>query len=236
MKKQTIRQISSLTVSGSTEQFYDLTPLVSWTKSEDGTHYVGDYDIVILNDSDVVLSLTKFKTAFATPEAAETAELVPVSSRRTLNFAAMAVKKVLTTADTSTLDFDWVTQDLTAGAEAELKITTSAEIVAINVGDTEFTDYVQNEDGSRTWTVSFTVKDTGDDNLLLTLKDAFGRTSETISTTIPMAETEEPDPAQPETDEPDGAQADESFFGRLRRIVNWLLELFRRIISFFRSL
>ncbi|MBQ6164214.1 MAG: hypothetical protein IJK23_07045 [Clostridia bacterium] len=207
VKRQMIRQIYSLTVSGSAEQFYDLSPLLAWTLSEDGTTYVSDYDVVILNDSEVVLSLTAFKTTFSsrakteeTEDELDAPEMMVVSTKRTLSFAKSAVQQVLTSADTSTLDIQWLTDDLTVGATAVLTVTTSSEITSVMIGNTEITEFVQNEDGTRTWSYEFTVVETGENAYDVILKDSFGRTSETFSTSVPLAPVE----TEPEVTEPTG--------------------------------
>ncbi len=243
---RTIKQISSVTVSGSAEQFYDLSPLLSWTKKEDGSAYVSDYSVVILNDSGVVLSLTTFKTTFsANTEISPEMSIAPVSDRSTLRFAMSSIQKVLTSADDSTLDMTWETTDLTAGAKAKLTVTTSSEIVSLKVGDLEFTDYVENEDGTRTWTCEVLIREGSDQSFDLVLTDSFGRTSETFSTTIPGDfEQEENNDSGDETNnegnndsgdetnnEGNNDNQNESFF---RRVINWIKELFNKIISFFK--
>ncbi|MBQ9880727.1 MAG: VWA domain-containing protein [Clostridia bacterium] len=242
VKRMMIRHISTITVSGSAEQFYDLSPLLSWTKSEDETTYVADYDVVILNDSDAVLSLTTFKTTFSSlEEEAEEPVLALASNKRTLSFATMAVNKVLTSADTSTLDIKWDSTDLEAGATATLSVTTSDEIVSVTVGDTEITDYTDNGDGTRTWTYSFTVVENGEGSYDVILKDAFGRVSETYTADVPLKEEPTTGPAgdgtgTDETQTQDSGSEDRSFAARLRAVLDWLLDLFRRIINFFKSL
>ncbi|MCR5690503.1 MAG: hypothetical protein K6G71_09675, partial [Clostridiales bacterium] len=242
VRRMMIRHISTITVSGSAEQFYDLSPLLSWTKSEDGTTYVSDYDVVILNDSDVVLSLTTFKTTFSSLAEGTEPALAVTSNKRTLSFASMAVKKVLTSADTSTLDIKWDSTDLEAGATATLSVTTSDEIVSVTVGDTEITDYTDNGDGTRTWTYSFTVVENGEGSYDVILRDSFGRVSETYTATVPLKEEaatdtdDTTDPATDETQTQDSGSEDRSFAARLRAVLDWLLDLFRRIVAFFRAL
>lgn len=239
-----IRHISTITVSGSAEQFYDLSPLLSWTKAEDGVTYVSDYDVVILNDSDVVLSLTTFKTTFsslAEDEEPVQAMFALTSNRHTLNFASMAVGKVLTSADTSTFDVNWDSTDLEVGATATLTVTTSDEIVAITVGDTEITEYTDNGDGTRTWTYSFTVQENGEGSYDVILKDAFGRVSETYTADVPLKEEPTTAPSGDDTTGTDatqtpGSEDGKSLSARLRAVLDWLLDLFRRIVAFFRAL
>lgn len=239
-----IRHISTITVSGSAEQFYDLSPLLSWTKAEDGVTYVSDYDVVILNDSDVVLSLTTFKTTFsslAEDEEPVQAMFALTSNRHTLNFASMAVGKVLTSADTSTFDVNWDSTDLEAGATATLTVTTSDEIVAITVGDNEITEYTDNGDGTRTWTYSFTVQENGEGSYDVILRDAFGRVSETYTADVPLKEEPTTAPSGDDTTGTDATQTPGSEDGwslsaRLRAVLDWLLDLFRRIVAFFRAL
>ena len=198
VKRQMIKQITSLTVSGSAEQFYDLSALLSWTKAEDADLYVCDYDVVILNDSDVVLSLTTFKIAFTSEEVARQAEFSFTSDRRTLQFATRAIKSAVSPIDTSTLNIFWNTTDLTAGAEAVLNVTTSSDITSVVLGDTEVTEFVTNPNGTRTWSCAFTVQQKEDQALSIVLYDAFGRESEQFTAYLPSEETPE-EPGEPTT-------------------------------------
>ena len=236
VKKQAIKQIYSMAVSGSAEQFYDLSPLLSWTKSEDSDTYVCDYDIVILNDSNVVLSLTTFKVTFSSREDAVTRSIELMSNRNTLAFAAKAVNKVLTSADDSTMEIQWNSTDFAVGAQAVLTVTTSDEITSVMIGDTEVTDYKQNDDGTRTFTLEFVVQDNGDNTFGITLKDAFGRVSETFTANIPLAEDTSAETDEPTdvTEAPDDDTSGSTRFAGLRRLIDWLLNFFRKIVNFFK--
>ena len=124
------------------------------------------------------------------------------------------------------------------------EVTTSDEIVAVMIGNTEITEYTQNEDGTRTWRTEFVVRGNPDETWDIILKDSFGRVSETFTQTIPdeykpVIETE-PDDAGIET-EPDDAGEDSgekkgSFFDMIYRFIQWLLNFIKSILSFFSAL
>ncbi len=119
-----------------------------------------------------------------------------------------------------------------------LSVTTSDEIVSVMIGGTEITEYTQNEDGTRTWKLAFTVTENGE-SCDIVLKDAFGRVSETFNEKLPMHE--EPETTQTEETEPDsgreendgGDSGKKSFFERFYGFIMRLLEFFKSILSFF---
>lgn len=124
--------------------------------------------------------LTNYKFTSKSAAVSKTADYVTVNSA-TYAMAAKAVKTVMTTADSSGVTAEWETTDLKSGATATLTVNTPADIVKVEVDGVEITDCVVNEDGTKTWTHSFTVTENSSGDYEIVLTDSKGRISETIS-------------------------------------------------------
>lgn len=168
----------TVTVSGAAEKYYDISSLLAYDTTTD--EYSANGSIVIVNDSDAILSLTNYKFTSKSASVPKTADYVTVNSA-TYAMAAKAVKTVMTTADSSGVTAEWETTDLKSGATATLTVNTPADIVKVEVDGVEITDCVVNEDGTKTWTHSFTVTENSSGDYEIVLTDSKGRISETIS-------------------------------------------------------
>ena len=168
----------TVTVSGAAEKYYDISSLLAYDTTTDD--YSANGSIVIVNDSDAILSLTNYKFTSKSASVSKTADYVTVNSA-TYAMAAKAVKTVMTTADSSGVTAEWETTDLKSGATATLTVNTPADIVKVEVDGVEITDCVVNEDGTKTWTHSFTVTENSSGDYEIVLTDSKGRISETIS-------------------------------------------------------
>lgn len=168
----------TVTVSGAAEKYYDISSLLAYDTTTD--EYSANGSIVIVNDSDAILSLTNYKFTSKSAAVSKTADYVTVNSA-TYAMAAKAVKTVMTTADSSGVTAEWETTDLKSGATATLTVNTPADIVKVEVDGVEITDCVVNEDGTKTWTHSFTVTENSSGDYEIVLTDSKGRISETIS-------------------------------------------------------
>lgn len=168
----------TVNVSGAAEKYYDISSLLAYDTTTD--EYSANGSIVIVNDSDAILSLTNYKFTSKSASVPKTADYVTVNSA-TYAMAAKAVKTVMTTADSSGVTAEWETTDLKSGATATLTVNTPADIVKVEVDGVEITDCVVNEDGTKTWTHSFTVTENSSGDYEIVLTDSKGRISETIS-------------------------------------------------------
>ena len=168
----------TVNVSGAAEKYYDISSLLAYDTTTD--EYSANGSIVIVNDSDAILSLTNYKFTSKSASVSKTADYVTVNSA-TYAMAAKAVKTVMTTADSSGVTAEWETTDLKSGATATLTVNTPADIVKVEVDGVEITDCVVNEDGTKTWTHSFTVTENSSGDYEIVLTDSKGRISETIS-------------------------------------------------------
>ena len=167
----------TVTVSGAAEKYYDISSLLAYDTTTD--EYSANGSIVVINDSDAILSLTNYKFTSKSAAVSKTADYVTVNSA-TYAMAAKAVKTVMTTADSSGVTAEWETTDLKSGATATLTVNTPADIVKVEVDGVEITDCVVNEDGTKTWTHSFTVTENSSGDYEIVLTDSKGRVSETI--------------------------------------------------------
>ena len=168
----------SITVSGSAEKYYDISSLLTYDATTDEYSANGG-SIVVVNDSDCVIALTNYKFTSKTAATTPTSDNVTVNAS-TFALAARAVRMVMTTPDTSGVTAQWETTDLKSGATATLKVDTPADIVKVEVDGVEITDCVVNEDGTKTWTHSFTVTENSSGDYEIVLTDSKGRISETI--------------------------------------------------------
>lgn len=168
----------TVTVSGAAEKYYDISSLLAYDTTTD--EYSANGSIVVINDSDAILSLTNYKFTSKSAAVSKTADYVTVNSA-TYAMAAKTVKTVMTTADSSGVTAEWETTDLKSGATATLTVNTPADIAKVEVDGVEITDCVVNEDGTKTWTHSFTVTENSSGDYEIVLTDSKGRVSETIS-------------------------------------------------------
>ena len=182
----------SVTVSGAAEKYYDISSLLTYDSTAD--EYSANGSIVVVNDSDAVISLTNYKFTSKSESIAKTSDYVTVNSA-TYAMAARAVKTVMTTADSSGVTAEWETTDLKSGATATLTVNTPADIVKVEVDGVEITDCVVNEDGTKTWTHSFTVTENSSGDYEIVLTDSKGRISETIPAGEITVSAEEENPA-----------------------------------------
>ena len=182
----------TITVSGSAEKYYDISSLLTYDTTTD--EYSANGSIVVVNDSDCIVALTNYKFTSKSAATTPTSDYVTVNAS-TFALAARAVRMVMTTPDTSGVTAQWETTDLKSGATATLKVDTPADIVKVEVDSVEITDCVVNEDGTKTWTHSFTVTENSSGDYEIVLTDSKGRISETISAGEITVSPEEENPA-----------------------------------------
>lgn len=168
----------TITVSGSAEKYYDISSLLTHDPTTDEYSANGG-SIVVVNDSDCIIALTNYKFTSKTAAVMPTSDYVTMNAS-TFALAARAVRMVMTTPDTSGVTAQWETTDLKSGATATLTVDTPADIVKVEVDGVEITDCIVNEDGTKTWTHSFTVTENSSGDYEIVLTDSKGRISETI--------------------------------------------------------
>lgn len=169
----------TITVSGSAEKYYDISSLLVLDSTTG--EYSANGAIVIVNDSDTVLSLTNYKFTSKTAPAAKSADYVVVDDRA-YAAAVRAVSKVMTTANASDVTCEWESTKLKAGDTARLTVTTPADITCVTVDGIKVTNCTVNTDGTKTWVHAYVVDtdDTGSHEVTVT--DSKGRVSEPIAT------------------------------------------------------
>lgn len=171
--------IKTFTVSGAAEKYYDISSLLvlDTTTGE----YSANGAIVIVNDSDTVLSLTNYKFTSKTASSTKTADYVTVDNRA-YAAAVKAISRVMTTADASGVTSEWERTALKAGDTARLTINTPADIVSLTVDGKAVTNCTVNEDGSKTWVYAYVVDETDSGSHEIVVTDSKGRASEPIAT------------------------------------------------------
>lgn len=167
----------TITVSGSAEKYYDISSLLTYDTTTD--EYSANGPIVVVNDSDCIIALTNYKFTSKSAATTQTSDYVTMNAS-TFALAARAVRMVMTTPDTSGVTAQWETTDLKSGATATLTVDTPADIVKVEVDGVEITDCIVNEDGTKTWTHSFTATENSSGDYEIVLTDSKGRISETI--------------------------------------------------------
>lgn len=169
----------TFTVSGAAEKYYDISSLLvlDTTNGE----YSANGAIVIVNDSDTVLSLTNYKFTSRTASSTKTADYVTVDNRA-YAAAVKAISRVMTTADSAGVTSEWERTALKTGDTARLTINTPADIVSLTVDGKAVTNCTVNEDGSKTWVYAYVVDETDSGSHEIVVTDSKGRVSEPIAT------------------------------------------------------
>ena len=143
--------------------------------------YSANGAIVIVNDSDTVLSLTNYKFTSRTASSTKTADYVTVDNRA-YAAAVKAISRVMTTAASAGVTSEWERTALKAGDTARLTINTPADIVSLTVDGKAVTNCTVNEDGSKTWVYAYVVDETDSGSHEIVVTDSKGRVSEPVAT------------------------------------------------------
>lgn len=193
------------------------------------------YPVVIMNNSDNIISLTNFKVAFNSYAAAPAPKMMLSSNASSASFARQVMTSYETdpdfvkevTVNTSDISMFWENTDLEVGAEAKLYVRAPESVASIKVGDETITDFIDNGDGTRSFVYSFIVTKESESSTTVTITDANGNVSAEIETgDIEIASQAEPD--TPDTPDEPGENED-GFLG-------WLIRLVKKIIGFFKSI
>ena len=207
------------------------------------------YPIVVVNNSDNIIALTNFKFAFERKEESPEEPVAMLMSAPPARMLAMSAIKdfVLTDyvedpeVDTSGITVEWADDDLDFGDVATVYIRTPADIAAVTVDDVNVTDVTDNGDGTKTWTYTFTVEQNSDGTYDIVFMDANGTVCKTLATSeLELPEVTEPSTETPdEPDDPDegeGEGEDGKSEGWLRRLVNRIIEFFKKLVRWWKNL
>ena len=224
-----------ITVKGGTEMFRRLTPYLVWEENalEQGI-YKTKYPIIIVNNSDTIVSLTNFKWTYSEAQSAEQQGLMLAVTSSTPEAAVMAFRRYAVSLEEDesfspeNVNIEWSSTDLVEGSQATVEITTPVDVVGVTVDGNEVTDCEIDENGNKKWTFTFTVTESGEQAYSVVFADKDGNLSDAV-----MTETIYVDEA-PETPENDNADNESSnpvsnFFERLVAFILRLVELWRSL-------
>ena len=221
-----------ISVKGGTEMFRRLTQYIVWdeTALENGI-YKTKYPIIIINDSETIVSLTNFKWTYAEEAAQEQQGLMLAVTSSTPEAAVMAYRRYSTALEEDesfspdSVTVEWQNDEFIQGNQATVTITTPEDVVGVTVDGYEVTDCVIDENGNKKWTFTFTVTEAGEQSYAIVFADKDGNLSdEFVTDTIYVDEAPE------ETDEQDGFTSSViSFFERIVAFILRLVELWRAL-------
>ncbi|MBQ7962537.1 MAG: Ig-like domain-containing protein [Clostridia bacterium] len=224
-----------ITVRGGTEMFRRLTPYLVWEENalEQGI-YKTKYPIIIVNNSDTIVSLTNFKWTYSEAQTSEQQGLMLAVTSSTPEAAVMAFRRYSVSLEEDesfspeNVNIEWSSTDLVEGSQATVEITTPVDVVGVTVDGNEVTDCVIDENGNKKWTFTFTVTQTGEQAYSVVFADKDGNLSDAVMTeTIYVDEA----PETPENDNTDNESSNpvSSFFERLVAFILRLVELWRSL-------
>ncbi len=237
-----VNKKSSVTLTSATEQFYKIDSVAEWV--ENNGVYETASPIVIQNTSttDVVISLTTLKWAYAgnTEEASSfrlfVDEQTPVLAKAAIESIAedegpnpALLKENIKTSFSA--------ESYTVGDNGALTIETQAGVTRLTVDGVESKNPIINEDGSMRWIFGFRVETAGSRTFAVVAYDETGASSEEIYATTRVEEPVEDDGNVEEPVNPDDEATDnigsvimgsESFVENLLQL---LFGLFEKIFS-----
>lgn len=223
-----------------------LCPECETVTNAEGT-YRTLYPIVVINNSDNIISLTNFKFAFTKDEAEAEPVAKLMSSAPARTFAMRAVKSFVLTDYTEVSDInlsgvsvEWENAAVEFGDTATLFVRTPSDIAAVTVDGVFVNNATDNGDGTKTWTYSFRVEEGSNGTCSIVLLDENGsaiKTMETGELILPATEpaTEEPSTEEPVSEEPASGEptTGEENNGKSG---NWWRDFINRILAFFKTI
>lgn len=217
----------TITVKGGTEMFRRLTPYLVWEENalEQGI-YKTKYPIIIVNNSDTIVSLTNFKWTYSEEQSSEQQGLMLAVTSSTPEAAVMAFRRYSVsleedaTFSPENVTVEWNDTQFVEGDSATVVITTPVDVVGVTVDGNEVTDCEIDENGNKKWTFTFTVTESGEQTYSIVFADKDGNLSETVtSETIYVDNATENESSNPI----------KNFFERLVAFILRLVELWRSL-------
>ncbi|MGN0487367.1 MAG: VWA domain-containing protein [Acutalibacteraceae bacterium] len=226
-------------VKGGHEMYRRLTTYIVWDQEllSQGI-YKTKYPIIIINNSDCIVSLTNFKWTYSESETAAQSALELAVTSSTPKAAVMAMRSFVLSdgedqdrVDISGVTLGWQNETVKEKETAVLEIHTDLSITAVTVDGVSVTDCSIGDDGQKIWIYRFTAAESGSYSPEVIVYDSSGKAGEPI---LADALTVEKLPAgEPET-EPgiDPGEQEEEKLSLWQRILN----LIRKFIEFWRGL
>lgn len=240
-------EFDTVEVFGSHETFFKLSKYLVWDTSKltDGK-YESAAAVIVVNNSDTVLSITSLKWTWKdgiTDKSDPLNAVVKAGTPARLQKAASVIKNGGTPAGETAVDADdikinWNANSFKNGDTATATVTTPPSVTAISVGDRVLTDFTTDADGNRVWTISFTVTENSDGtfDILFTLDD--GTTlARTDGEKINIIKDAEPTAGEGDTeqtteaDPSDSESKAEQFLQKVKALFEKIVDLFRKIFK-----
>ena len=224
------------TVSGAHEMYRRLNSVIVWNPEPDSEgRYQTKYPIVIVNTSDAVLSLTQLKWAFSEMGVEGDVQLVVEEETPVMAYAVarrvMRMQSFPYTADDITIN--WVADEIYAGDEALLSVTTPADIDSVTVDGIDAVFSHEDENGNLVWTCSFIADAQGEYSCEVILTDCYMNVSEPLTTpTLSVIEKPAVDTDNTEdTDETEENNPIKSMFDLFMRILLRFVKFFKEVMA-----
>ncbi|MDD6526981.1 MAG: Ig-like domain-containing protein [Oscillospiraceae bacterium] len=176
------------TVYGGHEMFRRLTSYVVWDEElkAQGT-YKTKYPIILINNSDCIISLTNFKWTYSEPETTAANGLALAVTSSTPRMAMMALRSFALSDEPSEDVFEpeniavnWVKERINQFDTAALQVLTDLDVTAVTVDGASVTDCKIADNGQKEWTYSFTAERYGEKTVSVVLSNEDGTESEPI--------------------------------------------------------
>lgn len=182
-----------VTVYGGHEMFRRLTSYVVWDEElkAQGT-YKTKYPIILINNSDCIISLTNFKWTYSEPEVAAANGLALAVTSSTPRMALMALRSFALSDETQdentfcpeNVSLNWANESIRQFDTATLTVLTDLDVTAVSVDGVSVTDCKIADNGQKEWTYSFTAEHYGEVVAEIALENEEGTESEAIETPV----------------------------------------------------
>ena len=181
-----------VTVYGGHEMFRRLTSYVVWDEElkAQGT-YKTKYPIILINNSDCIISLTNFKWTYSEPENTAQADgLALAVTSATPRMALMALRTFALSDETQdentfcpeNISVNWTDESISQFDTATLTVLTDLDVTKVTVDGESVTDCKIAENGQKEWTYSFIAEHYGEKIASVVLTNDEGIESEPIET------------------------------------------------------
>lgn len=205
-------------ISHKTTLYYEMPFMTAdyWTDNGDGT-FTTTNPIVITNNGDALLSLCNIKIA---SDGTMAAPVMFMMSRSTFALAAATAETVssLSPEDKGvfvpeSVETETDTDTAVVGEEVVVTVTTSAEVASLTVNGENAQLVSENEDGTKTWSYTYTADERGEQTFTLISYNADGIASEETTVTVEVE------------------SRIEHFFSNLTDFIMMIVELFKKLLG-----
>ena len=179
---------TTATVNGGHEMYRVLSSFVVWDEELKAQGiYKTKYPIILINNSDCLISLTNFKWTYSEPYVSDASGLALAVTSSTPKAALMAVRSFVFsngTQDTgfnpANVEVNWANKNIRQFDTATLKVMTDLDVTAVSVDGVNVTDCKIADNGQKEWTYSFAAEHYGTLTASVVLMNEEGIESEAI--------------------------------------------------------